>query len=94
MAKITQIHLWMHDKTDTWREPEVINPRTGKPQKGKRIVLEPESDSLTGMKIQIAREIRKWTNTGKLKNYYVVIVVEKSDGEFAYRTVIPTTVVA
>ena len=93
MAKIIQIHLWMHDKADRWREPEVTNPRSGKPQKGKRIVMEPETDSLTQMKIQIAREVIKWRKTGQLKNYYVVIAVQKEDGEIAYRTVIRTTVV-
>jgi ribosomal protein S5 len=92
MAKVIQIHIWLKDKKERWREPEVVNPRSNKPMKGKRIVLEPESDSLTGMKIQVAREIQKWYRTGELLSYYVVVVVRREDGEIAYRTIVRTTV--
>lgn len=94
MAKIIQIHIWLKDKRDRWREPEVLSGRSQKPMKGKRIVIEPESDSLTVMKIQVAREVMKWRNTGELRSYYVVVVVQKEDGDIAYRTIVPTTVVA
>jgi hypothetical protein len=99
MAKIIQLHLWMKDKKDQWTEPEVLrkkyvnNVLQMAPAIGKRIVLEPESDSITGMKIQIAKEILKWRRTGKLKSYYVVAVAQKNDGEVAFRTIIPTTIV-
>lgn len=93
MAKIIQIHLWLKDKSEHWTEPEVTRPRTDKPMPGKRIVIEPHSDSLTEMKIQIAQELMRWRKTGRLKSYYVVVVVEQDNGDIRYRTIIPTTLV-
>jgi hypothetical protein len=89
----------MKDKKGEWREPEVLRKRYENdkqvmvPSVGKRVVLEPESESLTGMKIQIAKELMKWRRKGKLKSYYVVAVAEREDGEIGYRTIIPQTVV-
>jgi hypothetical protein len=92
--KIIQIHVWIQNKRETWAEPEVLrfskqHPE-GKPVRGKRIVLEPESQSITAIKMQIARELMKWK--GQLLSYYVVIVVEKRDGAPGYRTIVPKIV--
>jgi hypothetical protein len=96
MMKILQLHLWIQNKRETWTEPEVIRfskkfPE-GKPSKGKRIVIEPESQSLPGLKIQLAKELEKWK--AQIKYYYVVVVVEKSDGTPGYRTIIPKVVLS
>lgn len=97
MAKIIQLHIWLKDKKERWTEPEVLRQHTidGKkamlPAPGKRLVIEPESDSLTQMKIQIARTVIPFRS--KIRSYYVVAVVEKSDGEVAFRTIIPMTVI-
>src|SRR5438093_13565445 len=95
MAKLIQIHVWMHDKLGRWREPEVVR-QTKKGStiaRGKRIVLEPESDSPTMWKLQVARALMPYRRSGKLQSYYVVIVAQKNDGEIAYRTIVPMTVV-
>jgi len=93
--KILQLHLWIQNKRETWTEPEVLRfskqcPE-GKPSRGKRIVIEPESQSLAGIKLQIAKELVKYRN--QLLYYYVVVVVEKSDGTPGFRTVVPKVVI-
>lgn len=94
--KIIQLHVWIQNKRKTWTEPEVMRfskryPE-GKPASGKRIVLEPETQSIPGLKIQIAKELAKWRP--QLLYYYVVMVVEKSDGTPGYRTIVPKIVIA
>ena len=95
MAKIIQIHVWMHDKSGRWREPEVVRKTKQGPKiaKGKRLVLEPESDNPTMWKLQIARALMPYRKSGKLQSYYVVVVAQKDDGEIAYRTAVPMTMV-
>ena len=93
--KILQIHLWMQNKKETWTEPEVLRfsklyPE-GKPQRGKRIVIEPDSQSLPAIKLQIAKELIKWRS--QLLHYYVVVVVEKSDGSPGFRVIVKKQVI-
>lgn len=90
MVKVIQIHLWIQNKNHTWTEPEVIN-RHGNEQPGKRIVIEPSGPSIVQMKLDVARELQRWIK--KIQYYYVVVVVEKDDGEIGYRTIVPKTVV-
>ena len=92
--KIAQLHLWMKDKNNQWTEPEVLRfskqyPE-GKPARGKRIVLEPESQNIAEMKLQIAKELVKWRK--QIESYYVVVVIERSDGTPGYRTIVPKIV--
>lgn len=89
-AQIKQIHIWLQDKKDKWEEPDLPGS-TGKPRPGKLVVLEPEGTSPVQLKLQIARELQKWIP--KIRSYYVVMVVERSDQTLGYRVVIPKTVV-
>jgi hypothetical protein len=89
--KVVQLHLWIMDKKHRYREPEVLN-KHNEPVPGKRIVIEPSGPSILQMKMDVAREIRKWV--GKIEYYYVVAVVEKADGTPGYRTIVPKTLVA
>lgn len=91
MAKVIQLHLWMRDKRHKWTESEVINAKSQKPQPGKRIVLDIMTESITEMKLAVARELQKWLP--KLDYYYVVAVVEREDGTIGYRVVVKTTTV-
>ena len=91
MATLIEFHVWLHDKARKWKEPEVH--RNGKPVPGKRLVIEPESDNITQMKLQIARAITPYRRSGKLQYYYVVAVAETEDGNLAYRTIVPKTIV-
>ena len=90
MARVIQIHLWMMDKRQSWHESEVIN-RYGKPQPGKRIVLDVMNPSIVEMKMAVAKELASWKD--KILYYYVVVVVEKDDGTIGYRTIVKKTVV-
>lgn len=92
--KILQLHLWIQNKQGTWSEPEVVRFSKkypdGKPARGKRIVIEPETQSLADIKLQIAREVVKWRN--QIESYYVVVAIERSDGTTGYRTIVPKIV--
>ena len=92
--KIAQLHLWLQNKQGTWTEPEVLRFSKqypdGKPARGKRIVLEPETQSIANIKLQIAKEIVKWRK--QIESYYVVVVIERSDGTLGYRTIVPKIV--
>jgi len=90
MAKVIQLHLWMRDKRKRWTEPEVIN-KWGKPQPGKRIVLDIQTESVMAMKLAVAKELQRWMD--KIEYYYVVAVVEKNDGTIGYRVVVKTTTI-
>jgi len=56
------------------------------------IRFKPETQSLAGMKMEIAKRIIPLI--GKLESYYSVAVVWRSDRKQAYRTIVPKTVVA
>jgi hypothetical protein len=90
MAQVIALHIWIQNKKETWREPEVVN-KFGNKQRGKRIVLEiGENTPVAEMKIAVAEELEKYT--GKIRYYYVVAVVQRDDGEVGYRTVVPKTI--
>lgn len=89
--RIVQLHLWIQNAEKSWTEPEVLRfskqfPE-GKPSRGKRIVLEPESQAIADIKLQIARELVKWRK--QIESYYVVVAVERGDGTIGYRTIVP-----
>jgi hypothetical protein len=88
--KIIQLHVWMQNKSKSWETPEVPRGKDGHPSPGKRIVLEPESQNIISIKLQIAKELAKYRR--ELLNYYVVVVVERSDGTPGYRTIVPKVV--
>jgi hypothetical protein len=94
MAKVIQLHVWMQNKRGTWTESEVMTkqPSTGKmvPHKGKRIVLDVETESISTMKIAIAHVLKKYLR--QIKYYYVVAVVQREDNTIGYRTIIPKVV--
>jgi NAD(P)H-flavin reductase len=90
LARIIELHLWVQNKKETWRESEVVN-RFGVEQRGKRIVLEiAEGTGIPEMKIAVAKELDKYAN--KLRYYYVVAVVQRDDGEVGFRTIVPKTI--
>lgn len=93
--KILQLHLWLQNKKETWTEPEVLRFSKKHPEgvaiKGKRVVLEPESQSIASIKLQVAKELLKYRN--QLKSYYVVVAVERSDGSAGYRTIVPRIII-
>jgi hypothetical protein len=90
MARVIELHLWIQNKKETWREPEVVN-RFGVEQRGKRIVLEiAEGTGIPEMKVAVARELDKYVK--KLRYYYVVAVVQRDDGEIGFRTIVPKTI--
>jgi hypothetical protein len=87
MTKIIQLHIWMQNKRMKWKEPEVINPHSKKPQPGKRIVLDvSEGTGIPEMKVAVAQELEKYKKN--ILYYYVVAVVERDDGEIGYRTIV------
>jgi hypothetical protein len=93
--KVLELHVWIQNKKETWTEPEVLRfskayPE-GRPSRGKRLVMIPESQVLNSMKLQIAKELAKWRS--QLAYYYVVVAVEKSDGTTGYRTIVPKQMV-
>lgn len=90
MARVIELHLWIQNKKETWKEPEVVN-RFGKEQRGKRIVLEvAEGTGVAEMKVAVAKELDKYQK--QLRYYYVVAVVQRDDGEVAFRTIVPKTI--
>jgi hypothetical protein len=90
MAITKELHVWMQNKRETWTEPEVIN-KWGQEQKGKRIVIEvSEKTTIPEMKIAVAEQLERFRK--QLKYYYVVAVVEKEDGTFAYKTIVKKVV--
>ena len=90
MARVIELHLWIQNKKETWKEPEVVN-RFGKEQRGKRIVLEvAEGTGIPEMKVAVAKELDKYVK--QLRYYYVVAVVQRDDGEIGYRTIVPKTI--
>jgi hypothetical protein len=90
MAQVIQLHIWIQNKRETWKEKEVVN-RFGNEQRGRRIVLDiEEKESVSEMKIRVAEELDKYA--GKLRYYYVVAVVQRDDGEIGYRTIVPKTI--
>jgi hypothetical protein len=92
VARVIQLHLWIQNKKETWKEPEVIN-RFGKEQRGKRIVLDvDEGTAIATMKTAVAKELDK--RIKQLRYYYVVAVVQRDDGEIGYKTIVPKTVVS
>lgn len=89
MARVIELHIWMQNKKETWREPEVIN-QFGNEQRGKRVVLDvAENTSIAEMKVAVATELDKWIE--QLRYYYVVAVVQRDDGTVGYRTIVPQT---
>jgi len=87
MAELIEIHIWMQNKRKTWTEPEVINPHSGKPQPGRRVVLDVgPGTSVAELKVSIAKELEKVTK--ELLYYYVVAVMQKDDGQIGYRTIV------
>jgi hypothetical protein len=87
MTKIKELHIWMQNRRMNWKEPEVVNSQ-GHLQKGKRIVLEiADGTPVSEMKIAVAEELIKYKK--QLLYYYVVAAVERDDGEFGYRTIVP-----
>ena len=89
MARVIELHIWMQNKKETWKEPEVIN-RFGNEQRGKRIVLDVAENTTTDeMKVAVATELEKWIT--QLRYYYVVAVVQRDDGEVGFRTIVPKT---
>jgi len=92
MSQVIELHVWMQNRQMNWKESEVINPHSGKPQPGKRVVLEVgEGTSIPEMKVEVARILDK--NIKHLLYYYVVAVMQKDDGQIGYRTIVPKTVI-
>lgn len=90
MARVIELHLWIQNKKETWRDPEVVN-RFGHEQRGRRIVIDiAEGTAISEMKIAVAEELEKYA--GKLRYYYVVAVVQRDDGEVGFRTIVPKTI--
>jgi len=90
MARVIELHLWIQNKKETWKEPEVVN-RFGKEQRGKRIVMDiGEGTGIPEMKVAVAKELEKYTK--QLKYYYVVAVVQRDDGDIGFRTIVPKTI--
>lgn len=90
MARVIELHLWIQNKKETWKEPEVVN-RFGREQRGKRIVLEvAEGTGIPEMKVAVAKELDK--HVKQLRYYYVVAVVQRDDGEVGHRTIVPKTI--
>lgn len=87
MAQVISLHIWVQNKKERWKEPEVVN-RFGREQRGKRIVLDlDEGTSIAEMKIAVAKELDRFA--GKLRYYYVVAVLQREDGKIVYRTIVP-----
>lgn len=87
MAKIKELHIWMQNRKMNWKEPEVVNSQ-GKMQKGKRVVLEiADGTPVAEMKVEVAKILKQYKK--QLLYYYVVAVVEREDGEFGFRTIVP-----
>jgi hypothetical protein len=98
MAQVIQLHVWLKDSRERWLEKEVLvmktDPKDGHkkmlPHVGKRIVLEVEGVSIARMKTMVAETVEKWIGK-KLKNYYVVAVVQRDDGSIGYKTIVRMT---
>ena len=94
MAKVIQLHVWMQNKSESWEDKEVMvkQPSTGKmvPHRGKRLVLEIETESFAAMKIAVAKALKKYKRS--IKYYYVVAVVQREDLTIGYRTIVPKVV--
>jgi hypothetical protein len=86
-TKIIELHIWMMNRRQSWKEPEVVNSQ-GRGQKGKRIVLDIGPDTtIPEMKIAVAEQLIKFKKD--LLYYYVVAVVQRDDGEVGFRTIVP-----
>jgi hypothetical protein len=91
MARVIALHIWIQNKKETWKEKEVVN-RFGNAQRGRRIVVDIEEGTpVSEMKIAVAKELDKYA--GKLRYYYVVAQVQRDDGEYGYKTIVPKTIV-
>jgi hypothetical protein len=91
MAKVIALHVWMQNKRETWTEPEVTN-RFGRVQRGRRVILDvDEGTTIPEMKIAVAEELKK--HIRDLKYYYVVVQVQRDDGDYGFRTIVPMTII-
>jgi hypothetical protein len=90
-TRVIQLHIWMNNKKQTWYDSEVVNVQSGKPQPGKRIVLDIGEDAtIPEMKIAVAEVLTKYKRQLFAGGYYyVVAVVQRPDGEVGYRTIVP-----
>lgn len=75
--KVIALHIWIRRKKKDTTE---------------RLVVVPESQNITAMKLDIAKTIEPLRK--KIVYYYVVVVVRKPGGKHGYRTVVPKQLVA
>jgi hypothetical protein len=79
MANVTKLYVYYYDKRE-WKSPVDHGERL-------KIEITPSGPNAIQMKLDVARVLKKFIR--KIKKYYVVAEVEKSDGTYGYRTVVP-----
>lgn len=75
--KVVALHIWVREK---------------KKDTSRRIVVEPTSQNIQDMKMDIAKVIKSLTK--KIDYYYVVVQVRRAGGKLGYRVVVPRQDVA
>ncbi len=83
MANVIKLYVYWYDKRE-WKSPVEHGER-------QRIEISPSGPSAIQMKMDVARVLSKIIR--RVKQYYVVAEVEKSDGTSAYRTIVPMVIV-
>lgn len=58
-----------------------------------RLIKKPTNQDTASIKLDVARMVAKVKECGMAEYWYMVVKVQKADGGFGYRTMIPKTMI-